>query len=218
VFGGVVLVPLVVLPVEEAGTVTDTVSFEELPDESVARAVMVCVPEEALEASQVNVHEPVPVADCHEPESIFTSTAATALSSDAVPLTFTEPLCELPAAGDWIETFGAVVSATALLTEIISVALATLPAASVARAVSVCEPFDTDELSQVRFQFDVPDAFCQLPLSTWTATAVTPLSSLAVPVIDTAPLTVAPSAGVLIATAGVVVSGALTVNVSAVVD
>lgn len=77
-------------------------------------------------------------------------------------------------------------AATVKLTVVVRV----FPAASVARAVTLCEPAvrpvsGTD-------QFVVPDTGCQAPASAWTKTSRTPTLSDAVPVMVRALLVVSP--------------------------
>jgi hypothetical protein len=71
-------------------------------------------------------------------------------------------------------------------------------------------------------QLEVPDAACQEPPSTWTDTLASEALSDAEPVTATVPLTVAPEAGLLIATVGAVVSAVvvelLTLTVTALVE
>jgi hypothetical protein len=89
-------------------------------------------------------------------------------------------------------------------------AVPALPAASVARAVTVCAPaatFDSD-----RLQLLVPPAGCQAPPSSDTATALTPTSSDAVPATVSVAAVVLPEVGVEMARAGAVVSAAVRVR------
>src|SRR4051794_23523924 len=125
-----------VVPAFDTVTVTDAVLV--LPDASVARVVMVCDPSDSAVVPSAYVQLVVPDAAAHAPPSTATSTRETLASSDAEPLTVTVPLTVAPLAGDEMATDGAVVSATAFCTVTVSDVVRTLPAVSVARAVSEC--------------------------------------------------------------------------------
>src|SRR5262249_46267607 len=113
--------------------------------------------------------------------------------------------CRLePADGAVNEQVGGVVSALFVVT--VRVAVAVLPAASRATAVSVCEPLATvDEIHEMVYGATVSSVPMSLP-STRNCTPATPTSSLALAVTLAVPVTVAPDAGAVNATVGAVTS------------
>src|SRR5205823_220970 len=111
----------------------------------------------------------------------------------------------LPAAGEVIETVGGVVSLGVLRTVTLIVAVAVLPAASNAEAVSVTEPSAT----VVEIGRESCSAGVLVPTSVVLArnsTRVTPTLSVALAGSATMPGTVLPAAGEVIETVGGVVS------------
>src|SRR2546428_9096669 len=81
-------------------TVTVTLAAAALPEESVARAEIVCEALVAVVLSHDALHDPVPDASCHAPPSTETSTRVTLALSEAVPDTLTVPPTVAPDEGD----------------------------------------------------------------------------------------------------------------------
>jgi hypothetical protein len=146
------------------------------------------------------VQEEVPVAGAYEPPSTLTATLATPPESEALPETERTPPTLAPAAGAAIATAGGVVSA--FETVKLTLAVEELPAASVARAVRVCEPSAYSFVSRLELQLVVPCAAAYAPPSTLTATLATWTLSDAVPETAIVPRAVAPAAGAETATDG----------------
>src|SRR5262249_55460772 len=140
---------------------------------------------------------------------------ATPTLSLAVAVTVTDvPDTVAPPAGLVIATDGGVVSA--LLTVTVTPAdVVRLPAASRATAVSACEPLATVVVFHVKVYGATVRSAPTLAPSPPNCTPATPTLSLAVAVTVTdVPDTVAPPAGLVIATDGGVVSALLTVTVT----
>lgn len=123
---------------DELLTVKLRLAEEVLPDESVARAVRVCVPFADPAVFHDQDQLVVPETACHAPPSTCTATEATETLSEDVPVTLTPPLTVEPAAGAEKATAGAVVSPLAKLT--LSADVVVRPLVSVAFAYSVCAP------------------------------------------------------------------------------
>jgi hypothetical protein len=100
----------------------------------------------------------------------------------------------------------------ALATETATDVDVALPDASVAFAVTVCEPAAYVRVSIDHDQLDVPVAGCAGPESTETSTLATDALSVADPVTATVPDTLAPLDGVAMETAGGVVSAEVVVH------
>jgi hypothetical protein len=188
----------------ETDTVVDV--DDTLPDVSVARAAIVWVPLETEPVAQDVDHDDVPVAVCHAAPSIEVSTFASAVLSPALPATLTVPETDEPEDGEVMATVGAVVSATVLLTLTVTDLLTVLPAASAARAVRVCAPFETVAEFHPSDHDVVPEAALHAPPSTDTDTDTTPTLSELEPATLTWPATVADAAGDEMESVGAVVS------------
>src|SRR5439155_27373878 len=195
------------------GTVTaaDVVA---LPAASRARAVSVCDPLVVVVVFQLTAYGALVPSAPRAAPSRKNWTPATPTLSEAVAVTATGPETVAPLAGAVMLTVGGVVSALATVT-VTAADVVALPAASRARAVSVCDPL----LVVVVFQLTtygalVPSAPRVAPSrKNWTP--ATPTLSEAVAVTATGPETVAPLAGAVMLTLGGVVSAFATVTVTA---
>ena len=105
---------------------------------------------------------------------------------------------------------------TVTVTELLEVA--ELPAASRARACSVCTPFDADVVSHVIEYGAVVSSAPRLAPSSRNWTPATPTLSVAVAETVTFPETTEPAAGAVTAALGGVVSGAAGVVAVAIVE
>ena len=119
------------------------------------------------------------------------------------------PLTVASAVGFVTVTVGAVVSAAAFTTVTLTLLLVCrFPAASRAMAASTCEPFGTVTLFQgTSYGATVSSAPRLMTPSSVNCTPATPMSSEALAVTVTTPVTVAPLDGVVSVTVGAVVSG-----------
>jgi hypothetical protein len=91
-------------------TSTETLAVPTLPAESVAVAVIVWAPSTYVVVLRGSLQLIVPVASWGEVPSTVTLTFATALLSEAVPVTVTVPLVTAPDEGTEMATAGGVVS------------------------------------------------------------------------------------------------------------
>jgi hypothetical protein len=90
--------------------------------------------------AQLHDHGLVPVASWYCPPSTATSTLATPVLSDALPLTLAVPETVVPGAGLEMTMVGAVVSATVFDTVVKTLEVLLFPDLSVARAFRVWLP------------------------------------------------------------------------------
>ena len=133
--------------------------------------------------------------------------------SEAEALTVVDPDTVAPDVGDVMLTAGGVVSAFDTVT-LTGDEVVRFPAASLATAVSVCEPFPTLVVFQEIEYGDVVSSEPRLAPSTrnWTPTTPTLSEAEALTVVD--PDTVAPDAGAVMLTDGGVVSAFETVTLT----
>src|SRR6185503_19906545 len=131
-------------------------------------------------------------------------TPATPTLSDALAVTVMVPLTVAPLAGAVMLTVGAVVSFETVT--VTAAAVAVLPAASRATAVSVCVPLLAAVVSQETAYGVVVSSAPRLAPSRRNWTPATPTLSDALTVTVRVPLTVAPVAGAVMLTVGAVVS------------
>jgi len=201
-------VPFVLLFAVPFETVTlSEATWETFPDVSVDLAEMVWLPFAVVVESQDHDQEAVPEAFCHEPPSTDTCTFATATLSEADPETATVADTVDPAPGEAMETVGATVSGTGLLTPTDSdTTVEMFPEVSLERAEIVWLPLASPLVFHCQLQLVVPVAVCHEPLSMDTWTFATATLSAADPDTVTVPDTVFPAAGELSETLGGVVS------------
>lgn len=158
--------------------------------------------------SQDQLQLVVPLAVCQAPPSteLCTELTLVPLLEDAEPDTDTVPTTVAPATGVEMLTVG---GGVALLTETASLKTdETLPAVSVARADSSCDPFAALFVFQDQLQLVVPLAVCQAPPSTEVCTEATAsLPAVAEPETETVPEFVDPDPGNEILTVGGVGGG-----------
>jgi hypothetical protein len=178
-------------------TVTEMETLLERPTESVAVAVIVCVPSASVVVSTDSVQLVVPVAATAPPESTFTATHAIPAALAAEPETTTVPDTTAPADGCEIDTPG-----DELLKLTLTEAVEERPRESVAIAETVWAPSAYPVESIDTAQLFVLGDEIHAPESTRTWRAVTPARLEDVPEAVNVPTMTAPACGDEIETAG----------------
>src|SRR5258705_3196619 len=197
----------------ETVTVTGAETGLRLPGASRAIAVILCEPSLAVAVfHEIEYGAVVASALPLTPSSSRTCTPTTPTLSEAVAVTVAVPFTVAPLLGAVILPVGGVVSGGggggALFTVTVTAETGlTLPAASRATAVRVCEPLLAEVVSQDTEYGAVVSSAPRLEPSSLNCTPTTPTLSEALAVTLVVPKTVAPEAGAVIFTVGGVVSG-----------